>query len=64
MAAKPPYDPATVKFLLKRNNLKQSDIARELGVTDAAVSRVLNGQTYSNRIWAHFQRKVKIRRAG
>ncbi len=41
---------AQIRFLLKIHDKTQRDVARHLGVSEAAVSQVINGKRRSQRI--------------
>jgi len=43
-------DPIEIKYQLERNGVSQADIARELGVTKAAIHQVIFRITISDRI--------------
>jgi len=47
-----PMTPAEARKALKARGLKQQDIARICGVSEASVSMVLTGKIYSERVWA------------
>lgn len=42
--------PADIQFLLKKNKVTQSDIARRTGVAPVTVSNVITGSTTSRRV--------------
>jgi len=46
-----PMTPTAVRAALKARGLKQKDIAKICGVTEAMVSMVIDGRLYSERIW-------------
>jgi predicted transcriptional regulator len=52
---RPLYKPNKAKYLLAEAGLTQMDIAEDLGITQPAVSNMLNGYSYSQRFWDHFE---------
>lgn len=63
MKRQPPFDPATARYLLALAGKSQKDIARRFEITEGAVTRILNGESYSQRVWdyhALLTSKVRI----
>jgi len=52
--------PAKIRALLIEHQVKQTDIAKELGVTPAAVSRVIRGDYKSRRTQEAIATKVRV----
>jgi len=59
MRRKPIHDPAYAKYMLALAGKTQNDLAIELGITRSAVSQVLSGHAYSQRVWNAWKKHTR-----
>jgi hypothetical protein len=63
---KPPVDGNMARHYLRLAGHTQREIARHLGISECAVSRVLDGLSYSQPVWNvfnKFTKNIQLRRA-
>jgi plasmid maintenance system antidote protein VapI len=49
-----------IKFALMQMGIRQSDLAKEIGVTPAAVHNVIHGRSRSDKIASHLARRIGV----
>ncbi|MBI4714410.1 MAG: helix-turn-helix transcriptional regulator [Nitrospirae bacterium] len=53
-------DPKEIKILLLRNDIRQTDIARKLGLKKSTICRVINGKGKSRRVQAYIAAILRV----